>query len=92
MATITVSNIPELITAADANDNDLLFSSRSGITNPLVVFIEIVSGTFKFNVGAVASLSSATYIAEDKVMITIGPGVKLNFKAANAAESFKISY
>jgi hypothetical protein len=86
-----IVNIPELVTAPDANNFEIIFNNRAGVTDPFTVSIEIVSGTWKFNVGKTAADSSATYTADDKVLITLGSGKNLNAKAANASETFKVS-
>lgn len=86
-----IANIPELITAPDANNFEVIFTNRAGITDPFTVSLEIVTGTWKFNVGKTAADSGATYVAGDKVLVTVGSGKNLNAKAANASETCKAS-
>ncbi len=66
------------------------------MVNPIAL-IEVVSGTWKFAAGEIASNSSAEWTAGQKVDIQLRnasrgrPQLKLNIKAANSSETFKIS-
>ena len=94
----TITILPQLVTSADANDEILTISDliTPRMDNPIVL-IEVVSGTWKFGVGELASNSSATYTAGNKVNLTLRRAdrtrteLKLNIKAAAGAETFKIS-
>ena len=93
-----VSIIPEKITSADALDEILTISDliTPRMSNPILL-IEIISGTWKFGVGELASNSSASYGAGEKLDLQLRaadrtrPQLKLNIQAANAAETFRIS-
>ncbi len=95
----TITILPELVTSADANDEILTINEPvfNRMANPIVL-IEVVTGTWKFGVGEIASNSSATYGIGEKVDLQLRkvdgpkrPQLKLNIKAANTGETFKIS-
>ncbi len=94
----TITILPELVTSAGSSDEILTINDLISVRmeNPIAL-IEVVSGTWKFGAGEIASNSSATYGAGDKVDIQLRPAsrgrpqLKLNIKAANISEAFKIS-
>ena len=94
----TITTIPELVTSAGSANEVLTINNAmlNRIDNPILL-TTIISGTFLFAAGEDASNSSASYTAGQKVVIPIRkkgfkyPEVKLNFKAANISETFKIT-
>ena len=95
----TITTLPELVTSADGNNHVLTINQEVFNKDPNpIVSIEVVTGSFNFAVGEDASNSSASYTAGQKLVLTLRNGnirtadKKLNFKAANASETFKISY
>lgn len=95
-----VSIIPQRVTSADALDEVITFTDLilSKMESPIIL-ITIVSGTWKFGVGEVASNSSASYTIGDKIPLTLRKGtskaglvqLKLNVQAANAGEEFDVT-
>lgn len=90
---MNISNIPDLVTAADTNDTELVFTDTVAIERPQAYcFIEVVTGSFKFRVGSDATSSPADYTAGQKLVVTFMPGVRnIHFKASVAGQTFKIS-
>ena len=96
--TQTITTIPELVTSGGDVNEVLTINNAmlNRIDNPILL-IEVVSGTFLFAAGEDASNSSASYTAGQKAIIPLlkngfkYPEVKLNFKAANISETFKIT-
>ncbi len=95
----TITILPEKVTSDSAAADEIL-TINDLISHKLkypIALIEVVSGTWKFGAGQIASNSSATYTAGDKVDILLRPAsrgkpqLKLNIKAANGGEAFKIS-
>jgi len=94
MATITATENPMSVVAADTNDNILMFEENELIGSPLATaFITVVTGTFKFNVGGLATqANAASYTVGDVVPpIPFKPGVGFHFKANAISDAFKVS-
>lgn len=96
MANVSMVSNPALVTSPNANtDNTLVpISGIYGVdsSGTITAYIEVVTGTFKFNVGATSANSTATYIAGDKFIITFRPGLDMiQFQSANTSETFRIS-
>lgn len=91
---MNIATNPALVTATDSADTELVFTSGikwASYPNGATAFIEIVSGSINFNVGADAT-SGATYTDGQKLILTFFPNVRnIHFKAATAAQTFKIS-
>jgi hypothetical protein len=90
MYTVTVN--PQMLTSVDTSNHEI--DIQCGDVGPAndPIMIEILSGTHKFAVGQPASNSSASYTtAGTKVIITVKEG-KLNTSAANAGETFRLSW
>ncbi len=95
----TITILPELVTSDSPAADEIL--TISDLISPKlkypIALIEIVSGTWRFGAGEIASNSSATFTAGDKVDIQLRPSsrgrpqLKLNIKAANGGEAFRIS-
>ncbi len=94
-----ITILPELVTSPTGDPDEILTISdliSVRMENPIAL-IEVVSGTWKFGAGEIASNSSATFTAGDKVDIQLRPAsrgrpqLKLNIKAENGGETFKIS-
>ena len=95
MASITITTNPTLVTSSDTKSTTIVFdqpSLGSILAAINTAYIEVVSGTFNFNVGGAASATNGTYVGGDKLILTFGNGKSIDFKAANAAETFKISF
>ena len=95
----TITVLPELVTSADGNNHVLTIDEEIFNRDPNpIVSIEVVTGSFNFAVGEDASNSSASYTDGQKLVLNLRNGnirkadKKLNFKAANGSETFKISY
>ncbi len=94
----TITTIPELVTSAGSANEVLTINNAmlNRIDNPILL-TTIISGTFLFAAGEDASNSSASYTAGQRAVIPIRKKgfkyseVKLNFKAANISETFKIT-
>lgn len=92
----TLSAVPQLIGAgADGSSHeiqfDVEFNNLMGATQ--IAFINVVSGTFKFNVGGPCSETGATYTSADLVQpIPFINGSKNIFYEATVGGSFSISF
>lgn len=97
MAIISVTRSAVDIIAADTDDNELVFADECVIDRPSQqALIEVLSGTIKFSVGKAinADTDIPALTVGQKLVVTLvsGTGKKnLHFKAANAAESFRVS-
>lgn len=96
MATVVSPSNPGLVTSPNANtDNTLVFTSGIYGTDPMgavTAYIEILTGTFKFNVGASSALSNTTYTVGAKLILTLRLSAKLlQFQSANVGETFRIT-
>lgn len=94
MANIDVTKNPMLITAADTNDNTLVFKAPIGKEDNgnLVAYIKVISGTFKFSVDSTAdSASCPTWVDDEQLILTFNTQKPIHFKAANSSETFKIA-
>lgn len=94
-SSITISQLPTLVTSTDGTDTQLVFSKELeslGIGIGVdVAFIEVVSGSFNFSNFGTASSINGTYIDGDKIPLTFGNGKNIHFKAASVSQTFKIS-
>src|SRR5688572_9215127 len=93
-----VTTNPALITAANGNDTTLVFKCNMPVSGPTVYAqIEVITGTFQFNVGASADDADCpTYVAGDTVPLipfelSTSSDKALHFHAANTSETFKIA-
>lgn len=91
-----IEAIPQAITAtADGTDHELLFSAEfnSLFGSTQVAFINVVAGTFKFNVGGPTTETNASYTSTDLVQpIPFQNGGVLSFRyRCTSAGSFSIS-
>lgn len=93
MADIIVSN-PHMITSVDLVDHEIQFHDQFNLIMQGVdtVFIEVVSGTFKFNVGTTAASSGASYTAEKVGPISFQNGTMNIHYIATSAGTFRISF
>ncbi len=88
--TITVN--PQMLTSLDTSNHEITIDCGENGPGDDPLLIEIVSGTHKFAVDQPSTNSSASYTtAGTKVIITAKKG-KLNTSAANAGETFRISW
>lgn len=94
MADVAVETIPALITAADTTDNVLIFDEvlEPLLTNPQrIAFIEIVTGTFRFSVGAAITGDEPQYTEGEKLPVTFTDELDLHFKATTNGDQFKLT-
>lgn len=95
MAQITATNVSDLITAADIADNELVIDDdilgTPGDGGWYSIAVQIVTGSFKFNVGKAASLSGATWNGTTQYvyLFTVNETNRLHFKATTVGDSFK---
>ena len=98
MANINVTKNPYKVVAADTNENILVLPTsllRKLLGGPVtVLFIEVVTGTFRFSVGQAieSSADEPTYTTGAKFPVTVADASKLRFKANAASDAFNISY
>lgn len=93
-----VTTTTAIVTAADGADTELVFKTNQPFVGPTAYAqIKVLTGTFKFNVGASANNAACpSYTSADTVpLIAFEIGASstksLHFKAANAAETFNIT-
>lgn len=93
-----VTTATATVTSADSADTTLTFKHNAPVVGPTAYAqIKVLTGTFKFNVGASANNSACpSYTSADTVpLIAFEIGASstknLHFKAANAAETFNIT-
>lgn len=93
MANITTN--PQLITSAGTDDTELVLAGalvKPGVNGEVIAQITIVSGTFKFNVGASASSVTATYTDGDTFLLTFYPNThNIHYAAGAGSQTFKIA-
>ena len=90
MYTVTVN--PQMLTSVNTSDHEIFIDCGENGPGDDPLMIEVVSGTHKFAVDQVSTLSSASYTtAGTKVIITVKKG-NLHTSAANAGETFRISW
>lgn len=92
MADVVTAN-PQLITSVDTNVNhEIQFHPNFNSIIGKTVFVEVVSGTFKFCVGTSAANSAATYTAEKVAPLSFDNGqFTLNYVCTSAG-SFRVSF
>jgi len=92
MADVITSN-PQLITSVDTNvDHEVQFHPNFSPIIGDVVFIEVVSGTFKFCIGSPATNSSATYTAEKVAPLSFDNGNFTVHYVCTSAGTFRIAF
>ncbi len=95
MATITAVANPVTVTAGDTNENVLVFHPNfiDNMNGILTATVEIVSGTIKFNTAGQAAANGASYTtAGTKFIVSFKNATGISFKAASAADQFKVSF
>lgn len=99
MASVPVANNPAIVTAADTNSNELVFSvpNPAGL-NVNIAYIKVTAGTFQFRVGAAPDVNSPSYGTTDIIPpISFVPGdagkaSNIFFKAGSASNTFQIAF
>lgn len=90
MYTVTVN--PQMLTSVDTYNHEIFINCGENGPGDDPLLIEIVSGTHKFAVDQPSTNSSASYTtAGTKAIITVKKG-NLHTSAANAGETFRISW
>ena len=95
MATITLVANPALVTAGDTNENVIVFhpNFNDSMDGVLTAAIEIVSGTINFNTDGQPAANGASYTtAGTKFIVSFKNSTGISFKAASAADQFKVSF
>lgn len=89
----TITAIPYRVIAADTNNHELTIDhpSNAAVFKKVVLMIEVLVGSFKFNVGADASNSNDLVSAGEKVMITLEGVQKLNYQGSAINDEFRVS-
>jgi len=89
-----INAIPYQITSTDANEIEINITAP-GIPKgvPLTMKIEVVSGTWNFNVGGSATDSNINYTAGDEVLLAynMGPDGNVKAKPSAGSEVIKVS-
>jgi len=95
MASLTIYSNPTLVTATNTNSTEITFDEESLgslIEGKELAYIEVVSGSFNFNVVGTASIENGTFASSDKLILSFDANRKVSFKAASTSDSFKISF
>lgn len=95
MAAVILESNPALVTSTGTANTEIEFDQTlfgNLLESVNIAYIEVVSGTFNFNVGATASSLSGSYTDGDKIILTFGAGKKISYKAAAGSQTFKISF
>lgn len=92
---MNITTNPALVTSTGTADTELVFTGgvkwAPDSNGAMVAFVEVVNGTFTFNIGA-DSTSGASYTTGDKFIVSIFPSQRnLHFKAGSASQTFRIS-
>jgi hypothetical protein len=87
----TVTNL-EIFAAADGNAAELNLNPAQPNTGPVqTLFVKVISGTWKFGVGAAPGVNAQEYTDADQVPpITVSTSKPLYAEAANAAEEIVV--
>ncbi len=100
MATITKAGNPVLFTSTGTADTIAVMSSGGANNSYGLIMIWVISGSFRFNMGATPTTDNPVYTATArgdnvKVILTIdssiGDGL-LHFTAGATSQTFEVSY
>ncbi len=95
MATITALANPVTVTAGDTNENVLVFHTNFNGTLKDVntATIELLSGSVNFNSeGQAAANGSQLTTANTKIIVSFTNKKGISFKAASAADTFRVTF
>ena len=92
MADIITAN-PQLITSVDTNvDHELQFHPNFNQIMSDTLFIEVITGTFKFCIGSSAINSSATYTGEKVAPLSFDNGIFTLHYVCTSDGAFRVSF
>lgn len=91
MANITKSGNGLVITSTGTQNDVLVLDDLLGDNIERQVLIEVIVGTFQFNVGRPVSADNAVLTAGMKKVMSLKKGF-LNFVSGGASQSFNIDY
>ena len=88
-----ITSIPAFINATDTSAHEVAIPANLQLDGPVVLFIEVTTGSFKFSVGRTIQGDSATYNAASNknLIVTLPPGRTLFYQATTAGDDFVIS-